>query len=986
MSGDVHEVFLFSCSGSKFNESLARSPADGEENELQNAQNEVQAERAYISQKSKPCFKEGAGDADSFCDGQWSVYGCNNRIQSRKLETFRNGKKLVERNYGIVLPRYKDISCDMDAYYVDSNTRCSGNTTPSESGTPTYIKWAKDLQCVLQDLDGVNLFKEYLSQEKCEDSLDFWFACEGLKKADPTNVNYIQYIIKLIYKKFIRSKLVEIKPETREYIANKIDSKVGLDQTIFDDAQRNTEDIIRETTYPNFLKSELYLQHIQLMQQKAQATSQKLTEGSGSLSNDSRQGLEILPTLHEDVELNVNQSLGLATLAREPLKQQPRSMENVPHYRPEAQAGHYLHGTNKVPNPYHVKYSTVLPTSAQDSELQSLSSDALTDDTLSLTDGSSVECGPSLSSKNQLKRHRRAVKKSASLNRDHLAHQTIIPRTQRPPKEYMTPMHGEEFAAILTQKLLQVKKEREAQEKVEEALQKLEVDEEKTALWSCDSNMKSSVSRFASLPSQLITAAMKEKQTVTEENDQSILDQHVSRVWNDSAHHTPSRSPGLFSPPLRPLSPQLERRRSGIAGTSGINPFMSMRLSTSSLGGAYVSPYQSIRSYHNFDHLRRDRDTFSSDSGTVHDFTPDNELANYPTPPFHTYKHLYYHPATGSPLGMSRGVGTAPEQFSISSVDHQQNRHFKEMSRRSSSKKLSATDSSSSCIDSGVSVACDPIPSTLPSSEKVFHWMMDNEKESSTRHKKSGRSSLSSTSPVLGRQSHSKKPLAYNTSRSGFLERGGSIPWPVPLPLQTNGNYSKSHLHATTHPCHWGLQPTQPIALDLSMPILPQPDTATQLLEAKRRLEDETRFKSSKIKTSSSKDKQVHMDSSRGKISAKNFETMDESTAHSTRKSSKKTLSTAYIPGSHPTPSGDVTVIGYCFSGESVPYRTKLPGKNVTLKQFKGLLSKKGNYRYFFKKECNEFGTGVINEEISDDNEILPLWEGKIFATIESVD
>ena len=41
--------------------------------------------------------------------------------------------------------------------------------------------------------------------------------------------------------------------------------------------------------------------------------------------------------------------------------------------------------SSRLPNPYHVSYTTV---SAQDSELQSLSSDALTDDTMSLTDSS----------------------------------------------------------------------------------------------------------------------------------------------------------------------------------------------------------------------------------------------------------------------------------------------------------------------------------------------------------------------------------------------------------------------------------------------------------------------------------------------------------------------------------------------------------------------------------------------------------------------
>lgn len=87
-----------------------------------------------------------------------------------------------------------------------------------------------------------------------------------------------------------------------------------------------------------------------------------------------------------------------------------------------------------------------------------------------------------------------------------------------------------------------------------------------------------------------------------------------------------------------------------------------------------------------------------------------------------------------------------------------------------------------------------------------------------------------------------------------------------------------------------------------------------------------------------------------------------------------------------PSPSTEMTVIGYCYSGETVPYRTKLAGRDITLRQFKALISKKGNYRYFFRRSCHEFGTEVVSEEISDDNEILPLWEGKIFAMVEPVD
>lgn len=42
----------------------------------------------------------------------------------------------------------------------------------------------------------------------------------------------------------------------------------------------------------------------------------------------------------------------------------------------------------------------------------------------------------------------------------------------------------------------------------------------------------------------------------------------------------------------------------------------------------------------------------------------------------------------------------------------------------------------------------------------------------------------------------------------------------------------------------------------------------------------------------------------------------------------------------------DVTTVVFSFCDEQFPYRTKIPGTQVTLKQFKDYLPKKGNYRY----------------------------------------
>jgi len=41
------------------------------------------------------------------------------------------------------------------------------------------------------------------------------------------------------------------------------------------------------------------------------------------------------------------------------------------------------------------------------------------------------------------------------------------------------------------------------------------------------------------------------------------------------------------------------------------------------------------------------------------------------------------------------------------------------------------------------------------------------------------------------------------------------------------------------------------------------------------------------------------------------------------------------------------------------------------------------SHRYFFKKESDEFGSGVVMEEVMEDGDILPMWEGKIIAKVE---
>ncbi|XP_071842046.1 dixin-like isoform X2 [Apostichopus japonicus] len=65
------------------------------------------------------------------------------------------------------------------------------------------------------------------------------------------------------------------------------------------------------------------------------------------------------------------------------------------------------------------------------------------------------------------------------------------------------------------------------------------------------------------------------------------------------------------------------------------------------------------------------------------------------------------------------------------------------------------------------------------------------------------------------------------------------------------------------------------------------------------------------------------------------------------------------------------------------PFMTSIPRRlgEVTLRDFKSIFDKEGEYRYHFKALDPEFGT--VKEEVVDDDDILPGWEGKIVGWVE---
>lgn len=75
--------------------------------------------------------------------------------------------------------------------------RSGGNFRESP---PSYLKWARTLAMLLEDREGVELFKKYVESEGGinADRLNFYFACEGLKQQ--SNPEKIKLMIGAIYR------------------------------------------------------------------------------------------------------------------------------------------------------------------------------------------------------------------------------------------------------------------------------------------------------------------------------------------------------------------------------------------------------------------------------------------------------------------------------------------------------------------------------------------------------------------------------------------------------------------------------------------------------------------------------------------------------------------------------------------------------------------------------------------------------------------
>lgn len=135
-------------------------------------------------------------------------------------------------------------------------------------------------------------------------------ACQiiGTVQSFSTQHLWVHPVYMFIFRRFFLKTQLAIPDELRKEVNRHIkEGKDLLAGNVFDGVQAEVENLINETTYPNFLKSDMYLQHIQVMQngELSLGSTSSSSSSSGSSSGGGRDlshGGPPLPTLYEDIE------------------------------------------------------------------------------------------------------------------------------------------------------------------------------------------------------------------------------------------------------------------------------------------------------------------------------------------------------------------------------------------------------------------------------------------------------------------------------------------------------------------------------------------------------------------------------------------------------------------------------------------------------------------------------------------------------------
>ena len=485
--------------------------------------------------------------------------------------------------------------------------------------------WDGDILHLLDDLEGVELFKRYLEQEQLGHYLLFYHFCQGFKETVESPAK-LRKIVRMAHRDFIvggatvgkPSKFIEcLNQDVRSAIGDVVrNPSDAIDMHMFDAAQQQVLDFMRRTSYIKFFESDVYIQWLQTRDSSSSKPHSSASSVSGrqgvtesaidqiaatggsprlhhrTLSQDvpqvhgealksanSGQQTQLpydLVTVDEERELNLPLASSATSTAKasQPARQSTaqsgeaakrqgqtprlsqetlnRMQQAMGDLHPGAVGGgggggqRLLSSTAGAAAPYHAMSSTFNPTSRNDSEIQSQVQSDTTDNCSSFTEQSG-----STFSANQAAMHRSAHSAAQMRRRqqksDRMAEQQEMMRQARSNHRdthpsIFNPNRAGALGPMNRNQELATKDPAKFFEKLCGKLQKVQLDRDSSAklrergVGPPPTTMAMSTSSRGA-KRQETTYQHQLSQNYDPESDQSILDEHCSKVFD----HTPVR-------------------------------------------------------------------------------------------------------------------------------------------------------------------------------------------------------------------------------------------------------------------------------------------------------------------------------------------------------------------------------------------------------------------------------------------------------------
>uniref|UniRef100_A0A5S6QFE7 Axin-1 n=1 Tax=Trichuris muris TaxID=70415 RepID=A0A5S6QFE7_TRIMR len=826
----------------------------------------------------------------------------------------------------------------------------------SERATPPYMRWAVDLQNVLEDFEGLQLFKKFLNNEGCGNELDFWYACKGLKQYSEKERPLIERVAHMIHQNYVRPQgefsLTCIRGETRVEIQKKFVAK-EVSQTMFNAAQLEVEAFLR-IKHAAFVESDMYISYLQVIQTggwdspKCYSNESRSNSSSNSSSDAQRPSSTLLPTVHEEVENEAEQqqpqqqtTASAKVATTNTTTTTTASADNNSKQKKVDEGGRVSSGSKECPGPVCslLTTSTSITTTAVSSSAlvpsevvtipvrkkssgQSTFGNRLTAGALVATLEQRMAYSACRSSRSGVPPNPYHTKyvpylptsaqdsELQSMSSDAATESSLSNSRYRHKERRIIRQHIEHNRDPIASQIFIPRTQREvvARDMMDEefkvqVIEKLEhVRRERETYEKLNESLQrlSEPENNSNSHRAAVEKFCKVEKSfrAAPEDAEAILDDYYTRVgWKDSPKHSPMRSPGFAFGSRRksPVSKSPDRRGMRIMTTSYPLPYAVAQ--TLPMHPAAVSMLRT-----------------SSSSQETH------PLIQVPPIPAHLMSKHRSSSGHGNPTGSHRS--SRAEGGSVPSGASQQQTQRGGQSSASSFVKNSkqfmrfpimASDTSG--ISSGTSSDPSLVSAKIPSA-------------------------ASYNKPVTEQWIIEERPTQQSPYDSGERHRSSRVSSGV---VNFGGKVYKSSSHKGSS-------------------------------------------NSESLQRNSNAEKSSRMH----KVVAATNEASIGQGGNSRKTAGSRAAASGPQIGSSPASqpaSHEYISVGYFLPNESTPYVTRFAGRQITLKQFKQLIPRKGNFRYFFQCASDELGTGMIQKEVTDESEVLPIWEGnKIVAKIVCVD